>query len=94
MTKSEARQFIDASALPQSQAAAARRTINQATNAEPIEIIAQSSGDLLIKRSRPGRIGYQVLEDTISMDGSKRVVQKADDNAGNLTHDDPKGGAP
>ena len=47
-----------------------------------------------MKRTRRGRVGYQVFEDTIRADGSKEVVQKAYDDAGNLVHLDPKGGTP
>lgn len=92
MTKAEARKMIDGMGLPAPQAGAAHRTIKRATNSEDIAIIPAASGDLLVKRSRPGHTGYQVFEDTIKPDGSKEVVQKAYDNAGNLIHHDPKGG--
>ncbi len=94
MTKSEARQIIDGMALPAAQADAARRTIRRATASEDIEISVTASGELFIKRSRLGKIGFQVLEDTIRPDGGKEVVQKAYDAAGNLIHYDPKGKTP
>lgn len=94
MTKDEARRIIDGMGLPPAQAAAAQRTIRRATASEEIEIVRATSGDVLISRSRPGHVGRQVLEDTIAPDGTKQVVQKAFDDAGNLIHLDPKGGTP
>jgi hypothetical protein len=80
--------------LPQAQARSARRTIQRATTSEDIDIVIMDSSDLFISRSRPGRGGRQVLEDTVKPDGTKEVVQKAYDAAGNLVHYDPKGGTP
>jgi hypothetical protein len=94
MTKSEARRIIDGMAIPVAQADAARRTIRRATASEDIEISVTVAGELFIKRSRLGKIGYQVFEDTIQPDGSKEVMQKAYDAAGNLIHQDPKGKTP
>jgi YD repeat-containing protein len=95
MTKAEARQRLDSLNVSPAQAAAARRTITRATKADDIEISVTAGGDLIIRRSRPGRVfGYQVLEDTIKTDGSKQVTQWAYDDAGNPIHRDPKGGAP
>ena len=94
MTKEEARKTIDSLGLPPAQAAAARRTISRATTKEDITLVAVPSGTLVIARSRPGRNGRQVFEDTIRPDGGKEVVQKAYDAAGNLVHLDPQGGAP
>lgn len=94
MTKEEARAALEALNLPAAQAKAAARTIGRATGSEEIEVVIMDGGDLLVRRSRPGRVGKQVLEDTIAPDGKKQVVQKAYDDAGNLTHLDPKGGTP
>jgi hypothetical protein len=94
MTKAEARRTIDSLGLPPAQAAAARRTIGRATTKEEITVAVALSGTLVIARSRPGWNGRQVIEDTIQSDGSKEVVQKAYDAAGNLVHLDPKGGTP
>jgi len=94
MTKSEARRIIDGMAIPAAQADAARRTIRRATASEDIEISVTAAAELFIKRSRLGKIGYQVLEDTIKPDGSKEVIQKAYDSAGNLIHQDLKGKTP
>ena len=91
MTKPEARQIINGMGLPDAQTRAAQRTIRRATNAEDLEVALTGSGDLLIRRSRPGRVGRQVFEDLISPGGKKTVVQKAYDDAGNLVHYDPKG---
>jgi adenylate kinase family enzyme len=94
MTKSEARRIIDSMPLPAVQAEAARRTIRRATTSEDIEVSLNTTGELLIKRSRIGKIGFQVLEDTIRPDGSKEVIQKAYDATGQLIHFDRKGGTP
>ena len=93
MKKAEARDIISGMGLPEPQAQAARRTIGRATATEDIEIVAGQAGELLIWRQRPGKFGKQVFEDTISPSGSKVVVQKAYDAAGNLVHIDPKGGS-
>jgi hypothetical protein len=92
MTKGEARQRIDDLGLPAAQTRSAQRTISRATGSEAIEVSLLPGGDLFITRSRAGRVGRQVFEDTIKPDGAKTVVQKAYDDAGNLVHDDPKGG--
>ena len=94
MKKPAARPFIDSLGLPADQKAAAYRTISRATSTEDIDIVRMANSDLIIRRTRPGKIGYQVFEDTIRPDGSKTVVQKAYDDAGNLVHFDPKGGTP
>jgi hypothetical protein len=94
MTKPEARRIIDGMGLPEAQARAARRTIVRATASEELEVMTQPAGTILITRSRPGRDGRQVFENTIQPDGSKQVVQKAYDSSGNLVHHDPKGGTP
>jgi hypothetical protein len=94
MTKAEARQHIDGLGLPPDQAAAAYRTIKRATASEKIEIVLTKSSDLIVTRTRPGRVGYQVFEDTIRPAGGKSVVQRAYDDQGRLVHDDPKGGTP
>ncbi|HJT76320.1 MAG TPA: hypothetical protein VJ739_03885, partial [Gemmataceae bacterium] len=72
----------------------ARRTIVRATASEDIGVTREASGVVVLTRTRPGRTGRQVFEDTILPDGSKQVVQKAYDAAGNLVHHDPKGGTP
>jgi hypothetical protein len=94
MTKPEARRLIDSLNLPAAQAEAAQRTISRATRSEAIDIIELDSGELLLRRTRSGRSGWQVFEDAIRPDGGKQVVQKAYDADGNLVHDDPKGGTP
>ncbi len=94
MTKAEARRIIDGMGLPEAQARAARRTIGRATTSEDIEVAREASGVVVLTRTRPGQSGKQVFEDTIQPDGSKQVVQRAYDAAGNLVHYDPKGGTP
>jgi hypothetical protein len=80
--------------LPAAQVAAARRTIVRATASDDLGVSKDPSGAILVTRTRLGRTGLQVFEDTIQPDGSKQVVQKAYDAAGNLVHFDPKGGTP
>jgi hypothetical protein len=94
MTKAEARQIIKTMGLPAAQEQAAHRTIGRATTSDDLEVTRQPSGEVVITRTRPGRDGKQVFEDTIQSDGSKQVVQKAYDSAGRLVHYDPKGGTP
>lgn len=92
MTKAEARKQINGMGLPAKQAHEARKTIRRATNSEDIGIQASASGEIVLTRTRPGHDGYQVFEDVIMSDGTKKTVQKAYDAAGNLVHYDPKGG--
>ncbi len=80
MKKQEARKALEDLHLPEPQAEAARRTINRATSSEEIEFLLLSSGELVVTRSRLGKNGYQVFEDTIQADGRKQVVQKAYDS--------------
>ena len=94
MNKAAARRKLDGRGLPEAQARAGRRAMQRATTSEDIDIVIMDAGDHLIRRSRPGRDGRQVLEDTVKPDGAKEVVQKAYDAAGNLVHYDPKGGTP
>jgi len=94
MTKAEARRIIESMGLPEAQVRAARRTIVRATASDELDVLPQPAGAILITRTRPGRDGKQVFEDTIQPNGNKQVVQKAYDAAGNLVHDDPKGGTP
>jgi hypothetical protein len=94
MTNAQARQIIDSLGLPAVQSAAAGRTLRRATASEDIDVHRMPNGDLFITRSRPGFVGRQVFEDTIAPDGTKQVIQKAYDSAGNEIHFDPKGGTP
>ena len=95
MTKAEARKLLEDLNLSPSQESAAQRTIKRATNLENIEVTQTDSGEVIIKRSRPGKVfGHQVFEDRIKADGKKEVVQWAYDDDGNLIHEDPKGGSP
>ena len=94
MTKAEARQIIDSMGLTEPQIKAARRAIVRATTSEDIAITRGRGAEIVIARSRAGHDGRQVFEDTVYSDGSKKVVQKAYDAAGNLVHFDPKGGSP
>jgi hypothetical protein len=77
MKKGEARQIIKQMGLPAPQEKAAQRTIGRATTSEEVDIVQKSSGELVITRSRAGKISIQVFEDTIKADGNKEVVRKA-----------------
>ncbi len=94
MKKAEARKALEKLTLPELQKQSATRTLSRATASEDIAIFLGSAGELLVTRTRRGKIGYQVFEDTIQKDGSKQVVQKAYDDQGKLVHHDPKGGSP
>jgi len=91
--KATARKQLKTLGLPAVQVKAGRRAIVRATASESLDLELLPTNDLVIRRSRPGRNGFQVFEDTIGPDGSKKVVQKAYDAKGNLVHTDPKGGS-
>ena len=89
-SKAAARAAIEAMNLHEAQAGAAMRAIQRATTTSTIEIGTQESGSLVVSVSRAGRDGRQVMENVISPQGAKTVVQKAFDAAGKLVHNDPK----
>ena len=89
-TKSAAREALEKLGLPKAQADAVNRAIGRATRSSSIDIVRGEAGVVIVKISRPGRDGFQVFEHTIGANGTKSVVQKAYDAAGNLVHIDPK----
>jgi hypothetical protein len=83
--KDAARYTLSAMDLDPAQLAAANRAISRATTSSTIGIEKEGS-DVIVSVSRAGQYGYQVIESTIGPDGTKTVVQKAYDAAGNLVH--------
>jgi RHS repeat-associated protein len=89
-TKSDARQILKGLDLPEAQAAAANRAIGRATTSSTIEIGRGEGESIVIRISRSGADGRQVIESTIRPDGTKTVVQRAFNEKGQLVHIDPK----
>ncbi|MEA2596848.1 MAG: hypothetical protein QOF01_3317, partial [Thermomicrobiales bacterium] len=50
----------------------------------------RDGANIVVRATRPGHDGYQVVEHTIAPDGSKKVVQYAYDSGGSMVHEDPK----
>lgn len=71
------------------QFAAANSAIGRATASTDISVDMQD-GNVIVRLSRPGADGFQVIQSVIGPDGAKSVVQLAYDSAGNLVHYDPK----
>ena len=89
LTKAEARVAAQGMGLPAAQAAAVNSSIGRAT-ATSVTKVTQNGPDVIVEIFRSGENGYQVVESTVRLDGSKAVVQKAYDAAGRLVHFDPK----
>jgi RHS repeat-associated protein len=89
VSKASARDALER--LPASQAAkeAAKRAISRATTSSTIDVVKEGSS-VVVRISRPGRSGHQVIESVIDSAGKKTVVQKAYDAAGKLVHHHPK----
>ena len=87
--KAEARAVLGALAATEPQRASANRAIGRATTTSTVDISRQGN-DIVVRISRPGRDGYQVIEHVVRPDGSKRVVQYAYDSLGRMVHHDPK----
>ncbi|MBI2386657.1 MAG: hypothetical protein HYV14_11670 [Elusimicrobia bacterium] len=90
LTKVSARVALQGMTLPPNQLQAASRAIQRATLSDTIKMSVQKGGDLILKVSRPGRDGFQEFEHTISPNGTKQVIQRAYNSAGQLVHFDPK----
>ena len=71
------------------QIAAANRAIGRGTSTSTYNV-GTFGERVVVQVQRPGANGYQVVETVVSPDGSKFVVQKAYDAAGQLVHYDPK----
>jgi hypothetical protein len=77
-------------ALPPAQEAAVLRAIARATTSSTIGITQEADGGVVVRISRAGRVGFQVIESVVTPDGMKTVVQLAYDSVGRLVHHDPK----
>jgi RHS repeat-associated protein len=89
VSKPAARQAVERLAASAAAKAAANRAISRATTKSTIDVV-QEGTSIIVRITRPGRNGYQVIESVIKSDGTKTVVQKAYDAAGKLVHYDPK----
>jgi hypothetical protein len=89
-TKGAARETLGRLGVEGAQRAAANRAIGRATSNETIDVLQAEGGDVVIRLSRRGRNGHQVIESTVRSDGSKTVVQRAYEADGSLVHVDPK----
>jgi hypothetical protein len=89
-TKAAARSALAQMTLPEAQAAAVKSAIGRATTKTTIRISESEGGNVVVTLTRTGRYGKQVMESVVTPDGTKTVVQKAYDAAGNLVHYDPK----
>jgi hypothetical protein len=75
--------------LPGAQQDAVKRAIQRATATSSIKI-TQYGSDVIVQIIRKGREGFQIVESVVNISGSKTVIQKAYDAAGNLIHYHPK----
>jgi hypothetical protein len=89
-SRSTARQALGQMGLSDAQAAAANRAIGRATTNTTIEITQGEGGSVVVRLSRPGRDGYQVVESVITEDGTKTVTQYGVNAQGTVVHIDPK----
>lgn len=71
------------------QLAAANRAIGRATASTDISVVTQGQ-NVVVRLTRPGAFGRQVVESVITPSGEKSVVQLGYDAQGNLEHYDPK----
>jgi hypothetical protein len=89
-SKTSARGALSQLGLSEAQAAAANRAIGRATTSTSIELTQGEGGAVLVRLSRPGRDGYQVVESVIAKDGTKTVTQYGVNSEGTVVHVDPK----
>ena len=88
--KAAARASLDELGAVGVQRAAAHRAIGRATSSETIEVLGGEGSDIVVRLTRSGRNGHQVIESTVRADGATSVVQRAYDALGKLLHNDPK----
>ena len=75
--------------LNQTQLSAVNRAIKKMTSTS-VSKVTQNGPDVVVQTFRTGRNGYQVIETTVHINGSKTIIQKAYDLSGKLVHFDPK----
>jgi hypothetical protein len=88
-TKTAAREALRQMGLPEEQLARALGAVSKATSESTIAV-SQEGDNLVVSITRPGFNGYQEMQYTITAEGTKTVIQRAFDSAGNLVHYDPK----
>lgn len=71
------------------QLASANRAISRATASSEIDV-SMTGDDVVVRITRPGVDGRQVMENVVAPDGQKSVTQLAYDESGALVHYDPK----
>jgi len=86
-TKSAARTAVTDLGLTEAQASAANSAIARATTKSTIDLIRQSTGELIVNITRAGRNGFQVMQSVISPNGAKKVTQYFADQAGKVFAD-------
>jgi len=89
LSKSEARSFVYGMGLNQIQLTAVNSSIKRITSAS-VSKITQNGSDVVIQIFRQGHDGYQVVETTVRINGSKTIIQKAYNSSGKLVHHHPK----
>jgi len=75
--------------LTSAQLASVKKAIKRTTATDAIKI-TQNGPNATIEAFRLGRDGYQVIETTVGVNGSRGVIQKAYDSHGKLVHYDRK----
>jgi RHS repeat-associated protein len=86
-TKSAARSAVTDLGVTEAQATAANSAIARATTKSTIDLVRQSTGDLIVNITRAGRNGFQVMQSVISPNGAKKVTQYFVDQAGKVFAD-------
>jgi RHS repeat-associated protein len=89
-SKAAAREALGELGVEGAQRSAANRAIGRATRSETIDVLMHERGDVVVRASRKGHDGHQVIESVVKPDGSKSVRQRAYDAQGRLVHDHPK----
>lgn len=89
LSKSEARSIAHSMGLNQTQLSAVNSTIKRMASTS-VSKVAQNGPDVVVQIFRPGRNGYQVIETTVHINGSKTIIQKAYDSSGKLVHFNPE----
>lgn len=89
LSKSEARSFVHGMGLSQIQLSAVNSSIKRITSAS-VSTVKQNGSDVVIQIFRQGHDGYQVIETTVRINGSKTIIQKAYNSSGKLVHHHPK----
>jgi RHS repeat-associated protein len=92
LTKTEAKTAIQAMGLPNAQAAAVKSAISRATTTSTIKVTQYGSQVTVQVMRTGGESGFQTIETVVNPSGTKTVVQRAYNAAGQQYHYDPKGG--